>query len=377
MSNLYTGIHRIQDPVQRERCARRLLAMRRTLAPLRAKRSDSTLLLATWNIRDFGAGRLNPSPRLPESFFYLAEIVSCFDLVALQEVNRKLEDFDRLVAILGPTWDYILTDATEGTAGNGERMAFLFRRDKVRFGKIAGEIVLPQGQTIVAEDAVKPPERAEPDAGGSGSGSGLQFARTPFLVAFQAGWFRFNLCTVHIYYGTENGAGLRRRIAEIKALVSFFAKRQDAENKGLARLQSAQNYILLGDFNVVSPQHETMAALLEKGFTVPEQIDAAHLPRPRPLLRSDRGAGEGPPIRDDRRRRRGCLYRRVHRRRRRAVPFRDPRQRDRRQPAGSLRALAHLADVRPSAVVGADSDRLHRQLPRRHHRLTGPWPGTD
>ncbi len=276
MSNLYTGIHRIQDPVQRERCARRLLAMRRTLAPLRAKRSDSTLLLATWNIRDFGAGRLNPSPRLPESFFYLAEIVSCFDLVALQEVNRKLEDFDRLVAILGPTWDYILTDATEGTAGNGERMAFLFRRDKVRFGKIAGEIVLPQGQTIVAEDAVKPPERAEPDAGGSGSGSGLQ--RRPRSGAVQAGWFRFNLCTVHIYYGTENGAGLRRRIAEIKALVSFFAKRQDAENKGLARLQSAQNYILLGDFNVVSPQHETMAALLEKGFTVPEQIDAAHLP---------------------------------------------------------------------------------------------------
>ena len=281
MSNLYTGIRRIRDPIQRERCARRLLAMRQRLAPLRARRSDSTLLLATWNIRDFGAGRFNPGPRLPESFFYLAEIVSCFDLVAVQEVNRKLDDFDRLVDILGPGWDHILTDTTEGVSGNGERMAFLYRRDRVRFGRIAGEVVLPQGQTIVSGDKVMPPGQADPDdpaSDATASGTGQQFARTPFLVAFQAGWFRFNLCTVHLYYGTESGAGLQRRIGEIRALVDFFAKRQDAENRGLARPQSAQNYILLGDFNVVSPQHETMAALLRKGFTVPEQIDAEHLP---------------------------------------------------------------------------------------------------
>ena len=281
MSNLYSGIRRIQDQAQRDRCAQRLLAMRQRLAPLRARRSDSTLLLATWNIRDFGAGRLNPSPRLPETFFYLAEIVSCFDLVALQEVNRKLDDFERLVDILGPGWDYILTDTTEGTSGNGERMAFLYRRDKVRFARIAGEIVLPQGQTIVSGEKVMPPDQADPNdpaSDASGADTGQQFARTPFLVAFQAGWFRFNLCTVHIYYGTESGAGLQRRIGEIRALVDFLARRQDAENRGLERPQSAQNYILLGDFNVVSPQHETMAALLRKGFRVPEQIDAEHLP---------------------------------------------------------------------------------------------------
>ena len=34
----------------------------------------------------------------------------------------------------------------------------------------------------------------------------LQFARTPFMVAFQAGWFQFNLCAVHIYYGAASGA---------------------------------------------------------------------------------------------------------------------------------------------------------------------------
>jgi hypothetical protein len=58
-----------------------------------------------------------------------------------------------------------------------------------------------------------------------------QFARTPFLVAFQSGWLKFSLCTVHIYYGKDTGERLQRRIDEIKALVKFFAKRRDRESK--------------------------------------------------------------------------------------------------------------------------------------------------
>lgn len=107
--------------------------------------------------------------------------------------------------------------------------------------------------------------------------TGQQFARTPFVVSFQAGWFRFNLCTVHIYYGSETGQKLQRRIDEIKALVKFFAQRQDRENRNVTP-QRAQNYILLGDFNVVSPEHKTMKALRSRGFTVPEQIDGAAFP---------------------------------------------------------------------------------------------------
>jgi len=279
VSNFYSDLRKFPDTAMRQRCAQRLLKMRSTLAPLRAKRRDGTLMLATWNIRDFGSGRLNPSPRLPETFFYLAEIAACFDLIAVQEVNRNLADFNRLVGILGPNWDYLLTDTTEGTGGNGERMAFLYRTDKVRFRKIAGEIVLPKGLTVVPSSSVKPPitvDSGQPEPKPD-EAVGQQFARTPFLVAFQAGWFRFNLCTVHLYYGTESGPGLQRRIAEIRALVQFFASRQDKENQGKANPQQGENYILLGDFNVVSPKHETMTSLVDKGFTVPEQIDAEHL----------------------------------------------------------------------------------------------------
>lgn len=285
MSNMYTDIRRFTDKTMRKRCAERLVAMRTSLAPLRAKHKDSSILLATWNIRDFGASKFNPEGRLDESFYYLAEIVSSFDLVAIQEVNRNLRDFDRLVGILGPRWRYILTDATEGTGGNGERMAFVFNSEKVWFRNIAGEIVLPSGQLVVPAAAIEPPATITPAEASlvpnlADSSPrrmlGQQFARTPFLVAFQAGWFRFNLCTVHIYYGDESGPAMDRRIGEIKALVNFFARRQDAENKNVPP-QHAENYILLGDFNVVSPDHLTMQALKSRKFTVPEQIDGTRL----------------------------------------------------------------------------------------------------
>jgi hypothetical protein len=93
-------------------------------------------------------------------------------------------------------------------------------------------------------------------------------------VSFESGWFRFNLCTVHIYYGSASGEPLRRRIDEIRRLVKFMAERQDRENRPFANNPTAgENYILLGDFNVVSPKHETMEALRDRGFVVPPAID--------------------------------------------------------------------------------------------------------
>ncbi|BBY46630.1 hypothetical protein MARA_00600 (plasmid) [Mycolicibacterium arabiense] len=285
MSNIYAGMRRTfgQDDEGLRRCAQRLVALRAGLGEVRDLRTDDSLLLATWNIRDFDNNKFKFGPRKKESYYYLAEIIASFDLVAIQEVSRDLGPLRDLMDILGGGWDYIVTDATEGSGGNsGERMAYVFDTRKVFFRKIAGEVVLPDGQVIVsADDAELAPERAP-------IGNG-QFARTPFLVAFQAGWFKFSLCTVHIYYGSESGEDLARRSEEIGRLVGFFAKRQDAEERADkkaakargGRFASAQteNYILLGDFNVVSPEHETMSALKAKGFEVPDAIDGAAVRR--------------------------------------------------------------------------------------------------
>jgi len=230
-----------------QRAALNLLKLRKQLrAEVPSRTMNDTLVLATWNLRDFDSNKFGHGPRLKESFFYIAEIISAFDLVALQEVNENLGGLQIVMRILGPDWDYITTDTTEGVSGNSERMTFVYDTRKVRFQKIAGEIVLPASKTI----------------------SGQQFARTPFMVAFQSGWFRFNICTVHIYYGEDRGELLKRRIAEIDAIAAFLSKRADEESA---------NYIILGDFNIVSPEHQTMQALKKHGFIIPEGLTQSNM----------------------------------------------------------------------------------------------------
>ena len=163
------------------------------------------------------------------------------------------------MSLLGRDWDYLVTDTTEGSGGNEERIAFVFDRRRVQFRNVVGEVVLPKSTHRRAATA-----RVD----------GLQFARTPFVVAFQAGWFKFNLCAVHIYFGADSGAKLQRRVDEIRELAAFFSERQDRE---------LEDYILLGDFNIVSPEHRTMQALEGEGFVIPE-----NLKRERTNLRGDK-----------------------------------------------------------------------------------------
>ena len=53
------------------------------------KDSGKTLLLATWNLRDFGKDK-GFGKRTLEPVYYIAEIISAFDLVALQEITSDL-----------------------------------------------------------------------------------------------------------------------------------------------------------------------------------------------------------------------------------------------------------------------------------------------
>src|SRR5687767_2684909 len=121
----YYGLKREPKEV-RKRAAEGIIRLRQALAEEGVPRRtiEETLLLATWNIREFDSEKYGE--RTTESFYYIAEIVSHFDLVAVQEVREDLRALDRLQSILGGWWKYIVTDVTEGTAGNRERMAFLY-----------------------------------------------------------------------------------------------------------------------------------------------------------------------------------------------------------------------------------------------------------
>ena len=232
----YHPLRQIRNKEEQLRTIEKLLDLRNQLdMQIPGKTATETLLLATWNIREFGDNRKT------ESFYYIAEILSRFDLIAIQEVSVNLKGLEKVVSILGHNWDYIVTDSTEGSAGGGERTAFLYDKNKVFFRKLAGEIVLPKEKLIKGD---------------------FQFARTPFCAAFQAGWFKFHLTTVHIYYGTSSTKDTRR-CDEIGAIASFLTKRAKKEDT---------SYILLGDFNIVNCKDNTMQALENNGFIVPDAI---------------------------------------------------------------------------------------------------------
>ena len=257
----YHGIKRWKNDGRKTRVIGRLIALRKQLkADIIDQCGLGSFRLATWNIRDFDTNKWGHGFRLPESYHYIAEIISVFDLVAVQEIQRNMKSLKKLVGLLGPDWDYIVSDTTEGSGGNSERMAFLFNRDSIQFKRMVGEVVLPKGQKIIHRKKLKSPtdqkkETEEQDE--------LQFARSPYLASFQAGWFKFVLCTVHIYFGSSSGAKLKRRIKEIEGIARFFARRQKKET---------EDYILLGDFNIVSPEHKTMEALLKEKFVIPENL---------------------------------------------------------------------------------------------------------
>jgi hypothetical protein len=264
----YSLLNRWIPDADRPRVVRNLRALRKQLdAQVPPRNLESDLLLATWNIRDFDKGnRKGFGERAPEAFFYIAEVLSRFDFIAVQEIN-ELEEWEKVLRILGPSWEWIATDVTEGTGGNDERLTYLFDKRKVWFQNIAGEIVLPANLLISAN--VKP-KSGDEDIEKDEAGVGKQFRRTPFAALFQSAWFKFEICTVHIYYGSdEKGPELEERVQEIQRIGDFFGKRAKKD------LAEGRSLILLGDFNIVGHDHETMDALLSSGFEVPQALREA------------------------------------------------------------------------------------------------------
>ncbi|MEP4980190.1 endonuclease/exonuclease/phosphatase family protein [Ascidiaceihabitans sp.] len=222
-----------QAPGQAGWIAHRLLRLRAMLnGQITSKRRPNSLIIGSWNIRHFDGGR----KRLNESYHYIAEIIDHFDVCAVQEV-KDLEAVEKLMRLLGPNWDYFVNDSSGAGRGNHERMAFLYNRNTVRFRNLIGELVLPK-------DALPNDE---------------QLARTPFFAAFQAGWFKFTLCSAHIVFKEEDGRPLRED--EIGAVASILADR--AKDTGDVQ-------IFLGDMNIDKREDASFKALTDNGFEVPD-----------------------------------------------------------------------------------------------------------
>ena len=142
-----------EQAAEKKRVAGTLLKLREALeqhihdaADCECDDSSTWLRLATWNIREFDSTKYGQ--RLEESFHYIAEIISAFDIVALQEVREDLDALKSVMRILRRDWTYIATDVTAGQSGNRERMVFVYNTKKVWFRNVVGEVVLPKHDRI-------------------------------------------------------------------------------------------------------------------------------------------------------------------------------------------------------------------------------------
>lgn len=232
----------------------RFLALRDNLdIRIPPKKIGRNLLIATWNIRAFGdytpvwQSSSEDSPRRDlSSIYYIAEIVSRFDVIALQEVKANINAFRKMMELLGPDWSFTLTDVTAGSAGNGERMAYVFDTRRVNLSGLASEIVVPREWL----GEVGPNALTE------------QFVRSPYAVSFRAENKTFTLVTLHIKYGKSS----RDRIAELSGIARWLREWATDANA------YDSNLIALGDFNIDERGDLLNDTFLAHGLSVPAAL---------------------------------------------------------------------------------------------------------
>lgn len=223
-------------------------------------RADDRLLLACWNIANFGVQN-----RSDGALDLLAHICGKFDLIAVQEVNENWHPLAQMVDRLGPTWDFIMSD----TAGNSERLAFVFDRARVTPKQLFGEIALRARDFPKRDVTINYTFRRVPKVKTFKDVAFEPFDRNPFIGSFACGSIDVTLANCHLYYGAggnptnlELQTKYARRVMEIHALASWADKRAEKSTT------YDQDIILLGDMNVptMGPDQASYSALIEYGM---------------------------------------------------------------------------------------------------------------
>lgn len=215
-------------------------------------KTGHNLLIGTWNIRALSAltdkwdAAEHDSPKRDwHAIACLAEVISRFDIVAVQEVRRDTTAMHALLTWLGDGWDVIASDVTEGDAGNGERLSYMYDARRVRPSGLVGEIVLPP-------TAVGPAD---------------QFARTPYVASFERERAEFVLASVHVLWGSS-AADRLPEIAAFAEWMSDWARRPRDWN---------ENLMVLGDFNLDRLGDPLFEAFTSTGLWPPAELN--HVPR--------------------------------------------------------------------------------------------------
>jgi endonuclease/exonuclease/phosphatase family metal-dependent hydrolase len=202
------------------------------------------LLLATWNIAGLGV-----QERSDKDYRLIAEVISWFDVVALQEVN---DDLTGIRSIHGHLPNYRLLFSA--ASGNDERMTFLYDATMVTLLEEIGEVALPPSDfRYITLPGIE--QRFD------------GFDRNPYLATFRAGSFTFSLVNVHLYFGNDTAYHRNRRSLETYAVARW------ADNRRNSDFAFTHDIIPMGDFNLpkkTRPGHPIYAALRKRGLQLPQ-----------------------------------------------------------------------------------------------------------
>ena len=256
------------------------------------RRGDS-VVLASFNIRKIGRIK-NKSPG---AWAFLKRFCERCDLIAVQEVQDNLEALNHLKGLLGAKYGLAVSDVTGGIAGKQamvERLAFLFRWDRIERSEVASDITIDRSavldtlyqeradfkaafETRVAELAARQTEvdrilapwklavAAWEAAGRPGRKPRkpkipgkppfvlphfLTFIRTPHCASFRvkgkpgAEPYEFIAVNAHLLYGHKDKQADERRM-EFSGLLKWLIERARK-----AKTMYHKNIILLGDLNL-------------------------------------------------------------------------------------------------------------------------------
>ena len=202
---------------------------------------QNRLTLASWNIANLGA-----QGRSSRALNVIAHVLSRFDLTAVQEVNDDFRAFQRVVDRMDG-FDFVMSD----TAGNAERLAFVYRTGKVNLGRLFGEIALRPREYPKRDVAVHYRQGGQDRTQTFSNLRFVPFDRNPFLGSFQVGQVDFVVANVHLYFGAFQNSTQEsqrrkyaRRVLEIHALARWASSRSAGGNAW------DSDIILIGDMNV-------------------------------------------------------------------------------------------------------------------------------
>lgn len=239
------------------------------------QREYGSVLLGSFNIRKMG----NTRNRSVDTWEFLAEICRSFDLIAVQEIMDKLSGLQRVMELLGPEFDMVVSDQTgvfPGESGVGERLGFIYRWNVVERMEVATDITYDRTKVIdsIASDYQLFTEEMDSYAPKYVEYKAktrktkpklhlpifLSFIRQPFCVSFRIAGnpgtdpYEIMAVNAHLYFGDY----ISDRRQEFNALTEWILTRLKAGAKAYY-----PNFILMGDLNLDFDNPKTDRARIE------------------------------------------------------------------------------------------------------------------